>query len=88
MQFFPILFACAIIIRWRTGLAGQGSGMANFELDVENQRVMTKVARLYHSRGVRQTEIASRLGISQARVSRLLRAAEEAEIVRDRKSVV
>ena len=56
--------------------------MANFELDVENQRVMTKVARLYHSRGIRQTEIASRLGISQARVSRLLRAAEEAEIVR------
>ena len=56
--------------------------MADVAADVENQRVMTKVARLYHSRGVRQTEIASRLGISQARVSRLLRAAEEAQIVR------
>ena len=56
--------------------------MAYVAADVENQRVMTKVARLYHSRGVRQTEIASRLGISQARVSRLLRAAEEAQIVR------
>ena len=56
--------------------------MADRDTDVENQRMMTKVARLYHSRGVRQTEIASRLGISQARVSRLLRAAEEADIVR------
>lgn len=49
---------------------------------VEHLRVMTKVARLYHLRGFRQTEIASRLGISQARVSRLLRAAEAAQIVR------
>ena len=56
--------------------------MADVDSDVENQRVMTKVARLYHSRGVRQTEIASRLGISQARVSRLLQAAAEAGIVR------
>ncbi len=56
--------------------------MANLESDVESQRLMTKVARLYHSRGIRQTEIAGRLGISQARVSRLLRAAEEADIVR------
>lgn len=45
-------------------------------------RTMTKVARLYHAKGVRQTEIAERLGMSQARVSRLLRAAEEAAIVR------
>ena len=56
--------------------------MAKINFDIENQRVMTKVARLYHSRGVRQTEIANRMGISQARVSRLLRAAEEAAIVR------
>ncbi len=49
---------------------------------VEHLRMMTKVARLYHLRGFRQTEIASRLGVSQARVSRLLRAAEEAQIVR------
>lgn len=56
--------------------------MADIDADIANQRVMTKVARLYHSRGVRQTEIASLLGISQARVSRLLKAAEEALIVR------
>ena len=50
--------------------------------DLETLRVMTKVARLYHSKGIRQTEIASRLGISQARVSRLLQAAVEEGIVR------
>ena len=33
---------------------------------------MTKVAWLYHMRGLRQRDIASRLGISQSRVSRLL----------------
>jgi DNA-binding transcriptional regulator LsrR (DeoR family) len=43
---------------------------------------MTKVARLYHEYGVRQPEIARRLHISQARVSRLLKAAQEAGIVR------
>lgn len=50
--------------------------------DLESLRIMTKVARLYHTKGIRQTEIAARLGISQARVSRLLQAAEQAEIVR------
>lgn len=43
---------------------------------------MTKVARLYHTHGLRQTEIAERLGISQSRVSRLLQQAEEARIIR------
>jgi len=43
---------------------------------------MTKVARLYHEHGVRQPEIARRLHISQARVSRLLKSAQEAGIVR------
>lgn len=50
--------------------------------DLETYRIMTKVARLYYDKGVRQTEIATRLGISQARVSRLLNAAKEHEIVR------
>jgi len=45
-------------------------------------RLVTKVARLYHTHGLRQTEIATRLGISQSRVSRLLQQAEEASIVR------
>jgi DNA-binding transcriptional regulator LsrR (DeoR family) len=43
---------------------------------------MTKVARLYHEHDVRQPEIARRLHISQARVSRLLKQAEIEGIVR------
>jgi DNA-binding transcriptional regulator LsrR (DeoR family) len=50
--------------------------------ELDQQRLMTKVARLYHSRGMRQTEIGERLHISQSRVSRLLQQAEEAGIVR------
>lgn len=50
--------------------------------DLDAQRLMIKVARLYHSHGMRQTEIAQRLKISQSRVSRLLTQAEEAAIVR------
>lgn len=45
-------------------------------------RVVTHVARLYHVHGVRQREIADRLGMSQARVSRLLQQAEAQGIVR------
>ncbi|WP_158604365.1 sugar-binding transcriptional regulator [Nocardioides mangrovicus] len=48
----------------------------------EQTRLMTKVARLYHTHGMRQTDIASRLQISQSRVSRLLTQAEESGIVR------
>ncbi|GAA1910212.1 sugar-binding transcriptional regulator [Nocardioides marmoribigeumensis] len=43
---------------------------------------MIKVARLYHTHGMRQTDIAERLKISQSRVSRLLSQAEDADIVR------
>lgn len=50
--------------------------------DVDTQRLMVKVARLYHTHGMRQTDIAKRLQISQSRVSRLLAQAEEASIVR------
>ena len=45
-------------------------------------RLMTMASRLYHERGVRQRDIATRLGISQPRVSRLLAQAEEEGIVR------
>ena len=47
----------------------------------EQLRMITKVARLYHNRDMRQREIAERLGVSQARVSRLLKAAHDAKIV-------
>jgi DNA-binding transcriptional regulator LsrR (DeoR family) len=50
--------------------------------DVDVQRLMIKVARLYHTHGMRQTDIAKRLQISQSRVSRLLSQAEEAAVVR------
>ena len=48
----------------------------------EQLRLMTKVARLYHEHGVLQPEIARRLHISQARVSRLLKQAHTEGIVR------
>lgn len=50
--------------------------------DLDAQRLMIKVARLYHSHGLRQTEIAERLKMSQSRVSRLLTQAEDTDIVR------
>ena len=51
-------------------------------LDVEQMRLITKVARLHHSQGQRQSDIADKLGISQASVSRFLQLAEEQGIVR------
>jgi DNA-binding transcriptional regulator LsrR (DeoR family) len=60
-----------------------GSGEARDELEnVDHLRLVTKVARLYYTHGLRQTDIAERLQISQSRVSRLLSQAEEANIVR------
>jgi DNA-binding transcriptional regulator LsrR (DeoR family) len=50
--------------------------------ELNQLRMMTKVAHLYHSRGMVQTDIAKTLGLSQARVSRLLAAAEESNIIR------
>ena len=43
---------------------------------------MTRAARLHHIQGARQMEIAEKMGISQAGVSRLLRMAEEQGIIR------
>jgi DNA-binding transcriptional regulator LsrR (DeoR family) len=45
-------------------------------------RLITKVARMYHERGIRQVDIAETLHLSQARVSRLLKRAAELGIVR------
>lgn len=50
--------------------------------DIEQLRLMTKAARLHLIHGARQTEIAEKMGISQAGVSRLLRMAEEHGIIR------
>ncbi|MDY7102166.1 MAG: sugar-binding domain-containing protein [Actinomycetota bacterium] len=48
----------------------------------EHLRLLCKVARMYHERGLRQPEIAAQLHISQPRVSRLLKKAVETGIVR------
>jgi DNA-binding transcriptional regulator LsrR (DeoR family) len=50
--------------------------------DGDRQRLLAKVARLYHHSGLRQVEIADRLRISQTRVSRLLQQAEACGIVK------
>ncbi|GMA32484.1 MarR family transcriptional regulator [Litorihabitans aurantiacus] len=42
---------------------------------------MARVARMYHSRGMRQADIAAELHVSQPRVSRLLKRAVEVGIV-------
>lgn len=45
-------------------------------------RLTTRVALMYHERGMGQVRIAEQLGLSQARVSRLLKQAEQLGIVR------
>lgn len=45
-------------------------------------RLLARVARMYHERGLRQGDIARELHISQPRVSRLLKRAAEIGIVR------
>ena len=50
--------------------------------NVRDLRLMTRAARLYYEEHLIQSEIASRLGITQVAVSRLLKKAEEQGIVR------
>ena len=52
------------------------------EQDSDQLRLMSKIARMYHERGMRQPQIAADLHISQSRISRLLRQAAELGIVR------
>ncbi|KQV93529.1 DNA-binding transcriptional regulator [Streptomyces sp. Root369] len=48
----------------------------------DHLRLLVKVARMYHERGVRQPEIAAHLNMSQPRVSRLLKEAADRGVVR------
>ena len=48
----------------------------------EELRLITKIAYLYHKQNMKQSEIADQLDLSQATVSRILKRAEEEEIVR------
>ncbi|WP_307872549.1 sugar-binding transcriptional regulator [Paractinoplanes ovalisporus] len=52
------------------------------EVATDQIRLLTKVARMYHERGMRQPQIAQQLHISQPRVSRLLKRAVDLGIVR------
>lgn len=49
---------------------------------IDELRLITKVAHLYHERNLKQSDIAAQLGLSQATVSRLLKRAKNEEIVR------
>ncbi|BDC50547.1 DNA-binding transcriptional regulator [Bryobacterales bacterium F-183] len=49
---------------------------------IDELRLMAKVARMYHTHGMRQTEICNRLSIHQSTVSRLLARAEAEGIIR------
>ncbi|MEV6986334.1 sugar-binding domain-containing protein [Sphaerisporangium sp. NPDC051017] len=48
----------------------------------DHLRLLVKVARMYHERGLRQPEIAALLNMSQPRVSRLLKEAADRNVVR------
>jgi DNA-binding MarR family transcriptional regulator len=43
--------------------------------ETDQLRLLAKIARMYHERGIRQPQIAADLHISQSRVSRLLQQA-------------
>ena len=49
---------------------------------IDELRLMSKVARMYHQQGLTQTEIMARLNIHQSTVSRVLKRAEKEGIVR------
>ncbi|MHB1021259.1 MAG: sugar-binding transcriptional regulator [Acidobacteriaceae bacterium] len=48
----------------------------------DEMRLMAKVARMYYTQSIRQTEITERLNIHQSTVSRLLKRAQQVGIVR------
>jgi DNA-binding transcriptional regulator LsrR (DeoR family) len=63
--------------------AEHGSALARRFGHADDQlRLMAKIARMYHERGLRQSQIAEELHVSQPRVSRLLKRAAEIGIVR------
>jgi DNA-binding transcriptional regulator LsrR (DeoR family) len=49
---------------------------------IDELRLMAKIARMYYTQGLRQTEICERLNIHQSTVSRVLKRAEREGIVR------
>jgi len=49
---------------------------------IDELRLMTRVARMYYEDDIRQSEIAKKLGLSQATISRLFKKAKDEGIVR------
>ena len=49
---------------------------------LDELRLMAKVARMYYDQGIRQQEITAKLNIHQSKVSRLLKRAREANLIR------
>lgn len=49
---------------------------------INELRLIARVAQMYHGEGMRQAEVAEHLNMSQATVSRMLRRAEQEDIVR------
>jgi DNA-binding transcriptional regulator LsrR (DeoR family) len=49
---------------------------------IDEWRLMAKVAHMYYTQGLRQTDICQRLNVHQSTVSRLLKRAEREGIVR------
>jgi DNA-binding transcriptional regulator LsrR (DeoR family) len=49
---------------------------------LDELRLMTRVARMYYERNMRQSEIAEQLGLSQATISRLLNRSRDEGIIR------
>ncbi|MEU4217427.1 sugar-binding transcriptional regulator [Actinoplanes sp. NPDC026623] len=63
-------------------MSAEASPPAPRDRQVDQLRLLAKIARMYHEQGVRQPQIAADLNISQSRVSRLLRQAADIGIVR------
>ena len=59
-----------------------GSATTARNIGTDELRLLAKIARMYHERGIRQPQIAEDLHISQSRVSRLLKLASDLGIVR------
>jgi DNA-binding transcriptional regulator LsrR (DeoR family) len=55
---------------------------ASEPVEQEQLRLITRVAWLYHMRGLKQSQVADVLGLSQSRVSRLLESATKLGVVR------
>ena len=49
---------------------------------LDEMRLMAKVARMYYDQGIRQQDITERLNIHQSKISRMLKRARQANIVR------